>query len=30
VVEPRHLDQALHELVLDGGDLTRRLLGAAD
>jgi hypothetical protein len=29
VVEPRHLDQALHELVLDGGDLTRRLLGAA-
>jgi hypothetical protein len=30
VVEHRHLDHALHELVLDGGDLTRRLLGAAD
>jgi ATP-dependent 26S proteasome regulatory subunit len=29
VVEPRHLDQDIHELVLDGGDLTRRLLGAA-
>ena len=28
VVEYRHLDQALHELVLDGGDLTKRLLGA--
>jgi ATPase family associated with various cellular activities (AAA) len=30
VVEHQHLDQALRELVLDGGDLTRRLLGAAD
>jgi hypothetical protein len=30
VVEPQHLDRALHELVLDGGELTRRLLGAAD
>jgi SpoVK/Ycf46/Vps4 family AAA+-type ATPase len=30
VVEHQHLDHALRELVLDGGDLTRRLLGAAD
>ncbi|HVD13256.1 MAG TPA: AAA family ATPase [Actinomycetota bacterium] len=30
VVEYQHLDRALHELVLDGGELTRRLLGAAD
>jgi hypothetical protein len=30
VVEPQHLDRALHELVLDGGELTRRLLGATD
>jgi hypothetical protein len=28
-VEDRHLDQALHELVVGGGELTRRLLGAA-
>jgi AAA+ superfamily predicted ATPase len=29
VVEGPHLDQAMHELVLDGGELTRHLLGAA-
>jgi hypothetical protein len=29
VVEDRHLDHAMHELVLDGGELTRRLLGAS-
>jgi hypothetical protein len=29
VVTDRQLDQAMHELVLDGGELTRRLLGAA-
>jgi hypothetical protein len=29
VVSDRHLDQAMQELVLDGGELTRRLLGAA-
>lgn len=29
VVTDQHLDQAMHELVLDGGELTRRLLGAA-
>jgi cell division protease FtsH len=29
VVEGRHLDLAMHELVLDGGELTRHLLGAA-
>jgi hypothetical protein len=28
VVTDQHLDQAMHELVLDGGELTRRLLGA--
>jgi hypothetical protein len=28
--EDRHLDQALHELVVGGGELTRRLLGAAE
>jgi hypothetical protein len=28
-VEHQHLDRALHELVLDGGVLTKRLLGAA-
>lgn len=27
VVEDRHLDQALHELVVHGGELTRSLLG---
>jgi ATP-dependent 26S proteasome regulatory subunit len=27
VVEDQHLDDAMHELVLDGGDLTSRLLG---
>jgi hypothetical protein len=29
VVDGRHLDLAMHELVLDGGELTRHLLGAA-
>jgi ATPase family associated with various cellular activities (AAA) len=29
VVEDRHLDQALRELVVEGGEVTRRLLGAA-
>jgi hypothetical protein len=29
-VEDRHLAEALHELVVEGGDLTRRLLGAAN
>jgi hypothetical protein len=29
VVEDRHLDEALHELVVQGGDLTRSLLGFA-
>lgn len=29
VVEDRHLREALHELVVEGGELTRRLLGAA-
>jgi hypothetical protein len=28
VVEDHHLDQALLELVVQGGDVTRRLLGA--
>jgi hypothetical protein len=28
VVEDRHLDQALLELAVEGGDVTRRLLGA--
>jgi hypothetical protein len=28
IVEDRHLAEALHELVVEGGDLTRRLLGA--
>jgi hypothetical protein len=28
VVGEQHLDHAMHELVLDGGELTRRLLGA--
>jgi len=30
VVEDRHLDQALHELVVGDGELTRRLLGASE
>ncbi|MBS2023997.1 MAG: 26S protease regulatory subunit [Deltaproteobacteria bacterium] len=29
VVEDRHLDEALHELLVEGGGLTRSLLGAA-
>ena len=29
VVENRHLSEALHELVVEGGELTRRLIGAA-
>jgi ATP-dependent 26S proteasome regulatory subunit len=29
VVEDRHIDEALRELVFDGGELTRRLLGAS-
>jgi len=29
VVEDRHLSEALHELVVEGGELTCRLLGAA-
>ncbi|HWQ13134.1 MAG TPA: ATP-binding protein [Roseiflexaceae bacterium] len=29
VVEERHLNEALHELVVEGGELTRRLLGAS-
>jgi ATPase family associated with various cellular activities (AAA) len=28
IVEDRHLAEALHELVVEGGELTRRLLGA--
>jgi hypothetical protein len=28
IVEDRHLTEALHELVVEGGELTRRLLGA--
>jgi hypothetical protein len=28
IVEDRHLDEALHELIVEGGGLTRRLLGA--
>jgi SpoVK/Ycf46/Vps4 family AAA+-type ATPase len=28
VVEDRHLDQALLELAVEGGEVTRRLLGA--
>ncbi len=27
-VEDRHLDEALHELVIAGGELTKSLLGA--
>lgn len=30
IVQDRHLAEALHELVVEGGELTRRLLGAAD
>ena len=29
VVEDRHIDEALRELVFDGGELTKRLLGAS-
>jgi hypothetical protein len=29
IVEDRHLAEALHELVVEGGELTRRLLGAS-
>ncbi len=29
IVEDRHLDEALRELALEGGELTRRLLGAS-
>lgn len=29
VVEDRHVDEALHELVVEGGALTRQLLGAS-
>jgi transitional endoplasmic reticulum ATPase len=28
VVEDRHIDEALRELVFEGGELTKRLLGA--
>ncbi len=28
-IEDRHLDEALHEMVVEGGDLTKSLLGAA-
>ena len=28
-VEDRHLDEAVHELVVEGGSLTQRLLGFA-
>lgn len=30
VIENRHLDEALHELVIQGGGLTRRLLGFSE
>jgi hypothetical protein len=30
VIEERHISEALHELVVEGGELTRRLLGASD
>jgi len=29
VVEDRHVEEALKELVLEGGELTKRLLGAS-
>lgn len=29
VVEDRHVNEALHELVVEGGELTRQLLGAS-
>ena len=29
VVEDRHIDEALKELVFEGGELTKRLLGAS-
>lgn len=28
-VEARHFDDALHEMIVDGGELTKSLLGAA-
>lgn len=28
IVEDRHIEEALHELVFEGGELTKRLLGA--
>ena len=28
VIEDRHIEEALSELVLEGGELTKRLLGA--
>ena len=29
VVRDRHLDEALHDLVIEGGELTKSLLGGA-
>lgn len=29
VVEDHHLDEALHDLVIEGGELTKSLLGAS-
>jgi hypothetical protein len=29
VVEAHHLDEALHDLVIEGGELTKSLLGAS-
>jgi hypothetical protein len=29
IVEDRHVEEALKELVLEGGELTKRLLGAS-
>ncbi len=30
IVQERHLAEALHELVVEGGELTRRLLSVAN